>query len=437
MLAQLGDAPTNIRLAIKGVYLPHVSGIQIQDYLSTRRLPISELQAMTPSAKKEKLDEIRQKFEETAFGLTQERSDFLLPQIIDFVTKKKWINLRPEYQRRLVWDVKKRSAFIESLLLNIPIPTLFLFERELGRYEVMDGQQRINAVEDFYAGKYALKGLEKWKELNGFKHSDLPEVLRRGLDRRRLSATVVVLDSTKPRPTPEAGDNDVRKMVFERLNTGGQHLNPQELRNCLYAGPFNDLLIRLASKPRFKAIWGITPRKQHATHPVESSDDSEADIGGLNENKLYSRMIDCEIVLRFFAFSTQKKLHGSVRSILDDCMERNLKLTEREVSQLEAKFNSRLKLAQDIFHEETFCYQDENGKPKLSRPLYDAVMVALDSLWDKRQKLLTRHTAVVANVARLLRRKKAFAVIVGRPNTADAIQQRINLLKKAMSKACR
>ena len=204
---------------------------------------------MTPSARKEKFDEIRKKFEETAFGLTQERSDFLLPQIIDFVAKKKWINLRPEYQRRLVWDVKKRSAFIESLLLNIPIPTLFLYERELGRYEVMDGQQRINAVEDFYAGKYALKGLEKWKELNGFKHSDLPEVLRRGLDRRRLSATVVVLDSTKPRPTPGAGDNDVRKMVFERLNTGGQHLNPQELRNCLYAGPFNDLLIRLASKP--------------------------------------------------------------------------------------------------------------------------------------------------------------------------------------------
>src|SRR5580658_1765130 len=116
-------------------------------------------------------ESIQKKFEETAFGLTQERNDFLLPQIIDFVQQKKWINLRPEYQRRLVWDVKKRSAFIESLLLNIPIPTLFLFEHELSRYEVMDGQQRINAVTEFYADNYALAGLEEWTELNGITHS--------------------------------------------------------------------------------------------------------------------------------------------------------------------------------------------------------------------------------------------------------------------------
>ena len=64
----------------------------------------------------------------------------------------------------------------------------------------MDGQQRINAVLDFYAGRYALKGLERWTELNGVRHDDLPDVLKRGLDRRRLSATVVVVDSSKPRP---------------------------------------------------------------------------------------------------------------------------------------------------------------------------------------------------------------------------------------------
>ena len=92
---------------------------------------------------KPRTQELEAKFEQTAFRLSQERSDFLLPQIQDFVAKRKWINLRPEYQRRLVWDVKKRSLFIESLLLNIPIPPLFLYEQELGRYEVMDGQQRL------------------------------------------------------------------------------------------------------------------------------------------------------------------------------------------------------------------------------------------------------------------------------------------------------
>jgi hypothetical protein len=69
---------------------------------------------------------IEKKFGETAFRLSQERNDFLLPQILDFVRAKKWLNLRPEYQRRLVWDDAKRSLFIESLLLNVPIPPIFI-----------------------------------------------------------------------------------------------------------------------------------------------------------------------------------------------------------------------------------------------------------------------------------------------------------------------
>ena len=89
--------------------------------------------------------EIEDLYDSGDYRLIQERSDFLLPQIIDFVRTKKWMNLRPEYQRRLVWDDKKRSLFIESLLMNIPIPAVFLFETAYNRYEVMDGQQRISA----------------------------------------------------------------------------------------------------------------------------------------------------------------------------------------------------------------------------------------------------------------------------------------------------
>ncbi len=123
---------------------------------------------------------IEKKFGETAFRLSQERSDFLLPQILDFVRNKKWLNLRPEYQRRLVWDDSKRSRFIESLLLNVPIPPVFLYEWDLSRYEVMDGQQRLNSIVDFYKNAFALKGLEKWEELNSLLHKDLPVTLRRG-----------------------------------------------------------------------------------------------------------------------------------------------------------------------------------------------------------------------------------------------------------------
>jgi hypothetical protein len=138
------------------------------------------------------IKDLEKKFGETAFRLTQERNDFFLPQVRDFVLEKKWLNLRPEYQRRLVWDNQKRSLFIESLLLNVPIPPVFLYEWDLSRYEVMDGQQRLNCIVDYYENGFALKGLEKWSELNGSRYKELPDTIQRGLDRRRISATVLL-----------------------------------------------------------------------------------------------------------------------------------------------------------------------------------------------------------------------------------------------------
>ena len=119
------------------------------------------------------------------------------------------------------------QPFPGALLLNVPVPPVFLYEWDLSRYEVMDGQQRLNSVVDFYENGFALTGLEKWKELNGFRYKELPETLQRGLDRRRLSATVLLVGGASAVPQYQS---DIRKLVFERLNTGGLHLKPQELR---------------------------------------------------------------------------------------------------------------------------------------------------------------------------------------------------------------
>lgn len=369
---------------------------------------------------------LEQKFAETAFRITQERNDFLLPQVLDFIRRDKWINLKPEYQRRLVWDVKKRSLFIESLLLNIPIPPLFLYEWDLNRYEVMDGQQRLNAVLSFYEDSFALKGLERWEELNDHKFSDLPETLRRGLDRRRLSATVLVVDSSTPSPQR----SDVRKLVFERLNTGGQHLNAQELRNCLYAGHFNDLLIKLGHDTLFARLWDIPPYDEnvHRDGTVTTK---------LADDRLYKRMLDCEIVLRYFAFRERSRIRGSVRSILDKTMEDYQFISKEDAAELGDRFLKRLRLAHEIFGSHTFRYQDEKRKWKLSQPLYDAVMVALDRFTNNRTRLRAKRAAVVKAISRLLRNERAYAVVVGRPNTAKAIHQRIDLISRAISRAIR
>jgi hypothetical protein len=365
---------------------------------------------------------IESKFDETAFRLSQERSDFLLPQILDFVREKKWLNLRPEYQRRLVWDDARRSLFIESLLLNVPIPPVFLYEWDLSRYEVMDGQQRLNSIVDFYENGFALRGLEKWKELNGLRYRELPETLQRGLDRRRLSATVLLVEGTRAAPPQQA---DIRKLVFERLNTGGRQLNAQELRNCLYAGGFNELLISLSRLPLFTEIWEIPSYDQNVDRHGHIS-------AALRENALYQRMNDCEIVLRFFAFRKRANIKGSVRSMLDRCMEEHLNSNEEELTALREEFVSRLQLAQDIFGEHVFRYRDEEKKWQLSQPLYDGLMVALDNLWDNRDRLLKEKVRIVREVKRLLGRPSAFEVIVGRPNTAKAVRKRMDLLLRAI-----
>ncbi len=381
---------------------------------------------MTRGAKSSTKD-LETKFAQTAFRLTQERNDFLLPQVLDFVRRHKWLNLRPEYQRRLVWDIGKRSLFLESLLLNIPIPPLFLYEWELGRYEVMDGQQRLTSVVDFYANEFALKGLEIWSELNGLRYKDLPKTLRRGLDRRRLSATVLLVES-EGSESPNRGD--IRKLVFERLNTGGLQLNAQELRNCLHAGPFNELLIRLSRTRLFARMWDIPPYEDNVDRAGHVSQE-------LASNRLYQRMYDCEIVLRFFAFRQKGKIKGSVRSMLDGCMERNVTISDADTMPLESDFNSRLHLAHAIFGAHAFRYRDDQGAWRLSQPLYDAVMVALDRLWEHRARLRERRVAVVRQVGRLLANPKAYAVIVGRPNTARAIRARIDRVVRAMRLAAR
>jgi len=251
--------------------------------------------------------------------LSQERNDFLLPQVLDFVREKKWMNIRPEYQRRLVWDAKKKSRFIESLLMNIPIPPIFLYETDLSRYEVMDGQQRLNAIIEFYENDLKLRGLETWTVLNGYTYKRCPPRIQRGLDRRRISATVLLAENVKTNGKADA----IRREVFERLNTGGATLNAQELRNSLYSGRFNDMIVRLAGTRLFDQIWGIPPYDDHYRRN-ENYISTE-----LAENEYFKRMKDCELVLRFFALRHQSNIRGAMRSILDTCMRNHLDICKR------------------------------------------------------------------------------------------------------------
>lgn len=360
--------------------------------------------------------------------ILQERSDFLLPQIIDFVNTKKWLNIRPEYQRRLVWDNVKKSRLIESLIMNVPVPPVFLYEEDLSRYEVMDGQQRLNTIVEFYSNRLKLSGLEEWDGLNGKTYHDLPPRLQKGLDRRRISATVLMAES----PLAKEKVQVLRRVVFERLNTGGQSLNAQELRNCLFSGLFNDLIVDLAKERLFNDMWGIPPYDENFIGETISPE--------LAANSLFKRMGDCEIVLRFFAFLDQKYIRGSVKSILDKCMERNSEhFSEADYFEFKERFLSRLLLANKVFGKKAFeiTTRKKTSIPdvisisdKHSPPLYDAVMVALDRLYDKKDALVKNGKVISkAFKARLDTDSDFYALIVGRANTAAATKGRIDAVE--------
>jgi hypothetical protein len=113
-------------------------------------------------------------FAKNAFRIVYQTNNFFLPQLRDLIDKGEVLNPRPEYQRRLRWSILQKSRLIESLLLNIPVPPVFLYESEAARYEVMDGQQRINAVREFIAGHFALSSLEVLAPLNGLRYYSCP-----------------------------------------------------------------------------------------------------------------------------------------------------------------------------------------------------------------------------------------------------------------------
>jgi hypothetical protein len=355
--------------------------------------------------------------------VTQERSDFLLPQIVDFVRQKKWLNLRPEYQRRLVWDEKKKSLFIESLLMNIPVPPVFLYETDLSRYEVMDGQQRLNAILEFYENNLKLRGLETWSALNGYTYSKCPPRIQRGLDRRRISATVLLAENREK----SAHVDSIRREVFERLNTGGLSLNPQELRNSLYSGDFNDLIIELAGYRLFDEVWGIPPYEDHYRR------DENFISPQLATNEYFKRMKDCEIVLRFFALRESSKIKGSIRRMLDKCMEENMESTHEQLDAYRQRFIECLEISHETFGDKTFRVKNEK-KWELSIPLFDGVMIAAEALRKHRKELAKAGTKILRAFEEEFANENSYEIIVGKPNTADAVKARLALIHKLMKK---
>lgn len=248
----------------------------------------------------------------------------------------------PPFQRKYVWNLQKASRFIESLLLGLPVPGIFLSqEAKTNRMLIVDGQQRLMSLLKFYDGifddkAFKLKGIGS--EYNGKSYKDLKESDRNRLDDSILHATVIKQDQ------PSDDDSSIY-MVFERLNTGGMPLQPQEIRACIYYGDFNELLSCLIQTPSWRRLF----------------------------SKVNSRMKEQELILRFFALKyewpTYKK---GFKAFVNHFMATNRNLEKYSSETLTTLFEHTIDFAEEALGKNAFRY----GK-RLNAAVFDSVMIAL------------------------------------------------------------
>lgn len=298
-------------------------------------------------------ERVLEKFKRAQASLVLQMSDLPL-QAISAMVDAGAIDIQPKYQRRERWSVEKQSALIESFLINIPVPPVYLSEDEYGRYSVIDGKQRITAIHRFLSGEFSLTGLDELQELTGRSFKQLPAELRQTLTVRPYLRVVTLLKQS---------DNELKYEVFRRLNTGGERLEAQEVRNVIFRGPMNDLIYQLAERPFLKAQLKIVNTKSAA----------------------YASMTDAEYVLRFFALREKwNSFSGSLAKSMDQFMEKNAHASDEQREKLGDAFKRALFGCELIWGNLAFKRPtgEKTWRDQTIAGMYDAQMVAVDSLSD-------------------------------------------------------
>jgi len=367
-------------------------------------------------------DEINQKYVKSELRIVTETNREQLPNFVSALKRQGWISLQPFYQRRKRWDDKRKSKLIESFIMNVPVPPCFLYESEFARYEVMDGQQRISAIYDFYENRFALKGLEQWPELNGRIYDKLPSEIKKGLDRRSVSYIVLLKESAK------TTDDEVllRQQVFERLNTGGVELENQEIRHCIYHSSFDDLLIELSRLDLMRQAWGLVKYGQ---------DEEENPPESLLKNPYFSKMRDVELILRFFALRHANHYRGGMQSFLDLYMVRSRRFGDADIDVLRRVFIDTINLAHDIYGDLLFRPWDTKKNEWVPHPhvaFADAVMVGLSTMLSRAGDLRAKKDHVIEATKQLIM-TSAVGAFTGQRNTKSDVLERLESYRKTIT----
>ncbi len=311
----------------------------------------------------------------------------------------------PEYQRKYIWTGSKPSRLIESLVIQCPIPVIYLNRAHDETLEVIDGNQRFTSIRRFLRDEYSLKGLTAFPELLSLTYSQLEPRIQRHILNRTLRC-IIIEKETHPQ---------IKFDVFERLNSGSMPLSAQELRNGIYHGPFMKRLQKIASGKTFAKQTGLA-----------------------NDQRMKRE----ELVLRFLALSDgwrgYKKPLGS---FLNKYSETNRSASVERLAKLERAFHNAVGVAAEIFGDSAFRLEatTKNGKvvKKFNAAYFDAISVGIHewiSVKDREISLALRKS-ITRKIGDLIVSDEFLKQVLRATSDETAVKSRIKAVVAALESA--
>ena len=289
-------------------------------------------------------------------------ADYTLEVLIDKWRKKEIVI--PKFQRHFVWNQTQSSKLIDSFLQGLPVPSIFLYQDLTDpKLVVVDGQQRLKTIAYYFSGvfgdaddgprrEFCLTGLEEDSPFEGLSYESLGD--RHPAAFAKLNNSV--LRAFLIRQFDPADDTSIYH-VFERLNTGGTELLPQEIRNCVHHGPFNDLLVDLNCNPAWRILFG-----------KDSPDRRQRDV---------------ELILRFFALMTQGSTYKKpMKNFLNQFMKSHKRCDKSLLDEYRCTFENTANLILDKLGEKPFHIRRAGLNAAVFDCVFSAVAQNLDSVPD-------------------------------------------------------
>ena len=246
----------------------------------------------------------------------------------------------PEFQRDYVWKTVQASRLIESIIMGLPIPAIFLArdDSEEERYYVIDGQQRLISIKNYYNGEFTLR--DTIKAINGKKYNELNEKHKNRLDEYSLQLIMIRQE------IPDDNNDSIYK-IFERINTSGTKLSPQEMRTASYHGDFNQLLNELTLNKKWKHL-----------------------IGTKNNRKRHE-----ELILRFLAlYFDLENYVEPIKHFINVYMSKNRNLKLNTKDDIVNIFNKTLEIVDNFLIKEHICLLDNN---RINTQLLESILVGI------------------------------------------------------------